>query len=368
MSKFVHGKLDTDLKAVAVIMAGGVGTRFWPLSRKAKPKQYLPLADKEQSLIQATAARLEPLVGKGGILVVTSASQVELVKKQLPNACILAEPSARNTAACVGVASQFVLETVGDIPTLCLPADHVIQGDEEIRGVYEVASKLCIENDCLVTVGIKPDRAETGYGYIQRGALVDTESPVYKVEKFVEKPNIETAQHYLKSGEFYWNSGMFAWRPSVILAEIEKQLPAMAASLKEISKSFDADIEAVSEKYNSLESVSIDVGVMEQAASVMMLSGDSFGWSDVGSWHSWVETASATEADANGNILRGDVIAIESSNSAVLSSSKLFAVVGLDNVVVVETEDSVLVCHRDKAQHVKEVVETLKKTKRDRYL
>jgi len=366
MPKFVHGKLDSDLNAVAIIMAGGVGARFWPLSRKQKPKQYLPLADKEQSLIQATAARLEPLVGKGGVLVVTSASQVELVKEQLPDACILAEPSARNTAACVAVASQFVLDTVGDIPTLCLPADHVIQGEEQIREVYSQASDLCKKQDCLITVGIKPDRPETGYGYIQRGAQV--ESGVYAVETFVEKPNLETAKQYLESGEFYWNSGMFAWRPSVILSEIEKQLPKMAETVKKIGSFFDSDIDSVSEMYNSLESVSIDVGVMEKAASVLMLSGDSFAWSDVGSWHSWVETASEAEADEAGNILRGDVIAVDSTNSAVLSSGKLLAVVGLDNIVVVETDDSVLVCHRDKAQQVKAVVEKLKTTGRDGFL
>jgi mannose-1-phosphate guanylyltransferase len=371
MAQFVYGDLPKDLEAVAIIMAGGSGTRFWPLSRKALPKQYLPLADESKSLIQATASRLEPLVGPRGILVVTSESQVKLVQEQLPQACILAEPSARNTAACVGVASKFVLDKVGDVPTLCLPADHVIQNEIEIREVYTQALKLCRNEDALVTIGIKPNRPETGYGYVQAGELFSSSyEGVMQVKQFVEKPDLTTAQGYLDQGDYFWNSGMFAWRPSVILNQIKELLPEMSVALDEIgplAESADS-FDEIAKIYNGIESVSIDVGILERAESVVMYPGDSFDWSDVGSWHSWAESVEAEEADKAGNIIRGEVLGLDVKNSALISSGRLLAVVGLENVVVVDTGDAVLVCHRDKAQQVKDIVETLKADGREKYL
>lgn len=371
MAQFVYGDLPKDLSSVAIIMAGGSGTRFWPLSRKAKPKQYLPLADQKQSLIQATASRLEPLVGTHGILVVTSESQVDLVKEQLPNACILAEPSARNTAACVGVASKFVLDRVGDVPTLCLPADHVIQKEDEIRSIYKQAMELCRKEDVLVTIGITPSRPEIGYGYVRAGDVFPSGGPgVFEVKQFVEKPDLETAKQYLAAGDYFWNSGMFAWRPSVILNQITHLLPKMAETLDSISKLVEKPeaFPEIAKLYSGIESVSIDVGILERADRVVMFSGDRFEWSDVGSWHSWAETATSDEADVDGNIKRGEVLALDVKNSAMISNGRLLAVVGLEDIVVVDTEDAVLVCHRDKAQQVKEIVESLKADGKEKYL
>lgn len=366
MSQLVYGDLGRGLSSVAVIMAGGSGTRFWPLSRRCRPKQFLPLAGGERSLIQATADRLEPLVGPKGILVVTAESQKDLVLEQLPGACVLAEPCPRNTAPCVGFAAKKVLESVGDVPMLCLPSDHVISGVEEMLEVFRKGISLARNADVLVTIGILPTRPETGYGYIRRGRplehLEDSFAGAFTVKQFVEKPNLDTAQRYLGSGEFFWNSGMFIWRPSVILEAINTHLPDMAAELDEIGRSLGMpeEYEKGVTHYERISPVSIDYGVLERAEEVAMLVGDTFEWSDVGSWSSWADTVAQWEADEERNVTEGETILLDVEGCAIVGGKKLIAGVGLKDLIVVDTEDALLVCHRDRSQDVKKLVEILK--------
>lgn len=370
MSVLFSGALKKSAKSVAVIMAGGSGTRFWPQSRTNLPKQFLPLTGSNRSLIQATSDRLAPLVGEDGVLVVTAAHQSGLVREQLPKAAVLSEPLARNTAACLGFAAVRVLQDVGDVPMICMPADHMVWGAEELLRILQVAAEIAVEDDVVVTLGMKPTTPETGYGYIQRGEPIRHESSsVFRVKRFVEKPNRQTAQAYLESGEYFWNGGMFVWRPTVALAEIARHLPNVSKGLQEIAEVWKsgsgADADArIDSLYRELESISIDFGVMEKSDRVLMMPGDTFRWSDVGSWGSFAELQSG-KTDENGNFAEGDVVLVDSQRCFVLgnrgsSGRKLIAGVGVEDLIIVETEDAILVCHRDRTQEVKAVVDELK--------
>jgi mannose-1-phosphate guanylyltransferase len=361
VKQVVHGTLKATQQCVGVIMAGGSGTRFWPLSRTNFPKQFLPLAGGDRSLIQATADRIEPLTGMHGVLVVTAAHQADAVVAQLPAAAVLAEPSARNTAACIGFAAAYLLDTVGDLPMVCLPADHIVHGHEAILAVYQRAITLATSKDVLVTIGIRPTLPETGYGYIEAAEFA--EDGVAAVRSFVEKPNRETAERYLAAGSYFWNSGMFVWRPSVILSQIEKHLPRLYTTLSELRAELasGASFERVAELYNEIEQVSIDVGVMECADNVVMLSGDGFMWSDVGSWSSWADTRrpAAENRTSETTVIEGDGVAVACSGVTVLAKQRFVAAVGLRDVIIVDTDDALLVCGRDDAQRVKDVVQYL---------
>lgn len=385
MGKLFFGNLANEKQAIAVIMAGGQGTRFWPLSRSVRPKQFLPLGIGGKSLLQETAERVEPLVGTRGILVVTNYLQRELVFEQLPAAAVLAEPSVKNTAPCIGFAALKILQTLGDVPMLCLPADHIIKSHENLLPVWREAILLAEEEDLLVTIGIEPTQPEIGYGYIHRGSSLQriggkqSESLhsrethqiwCYKVREFVEKPNLERARQYLQSGNYSWNSGMFVWRPSVILAAIEKSLPVLNKNLYEIAKYFNApdESERITEIFSSLEPVSIDVGVLEKAQNVALIIGKGFQWSDIGSWSSWAAFVGEFHSNNEQNITQGETVMVHSTNCAVLAKNKLIACVGLEDIVVVETEDAILVCKKDSAQDVKKVVEVLHKRNRPELL
>ena len=303
-------------------------------------------------------------------MVVTAADQAALVQEQLPDAAVLVEPCPRNTAACLGYAATYLLKTIGDIPMLCLPADHLIQGLERITRIYTEGLELARTRPVLVTIGIKPTAPETGYGYIHRGnRLDDSPAEVYAVQQFVEKPDRLTAERYMQSGAYYWNSGMFIWRPSTILAAIRTFLPQLANTLDLIGTALgtNEEEEKLSSLYSEIKPVSIDVGIMERAENVLMLPGDLFTWSDVGSWSSWAESAAA-HADSSGNVVRGDAVTIQSKNCAVVGAEKFIALVGLENIVVVDTKDALLVCHKDKAQEVKAVVDALAEKKRGELL
>ncbi len=375
MSVF-FGTLGKSASAVAVIMAGGSGTRFWPLSRKSLPKQYLSLGSGEQSLIQATAERLQPIVGAEGILVVTALAQKALVEAHVPGAAVLAEPVPRNTCPCVGYAAVKILRELGDVPLLCLPADHKIEGDAAIETVYRQALAIAAENDELVTIGIRPTGPETGYGYIRTGARTgDSNRNSFHVEAFVEKPDIETARRYVASGEYFWNSGMFAWRPSVLLRAIEQHVPDLYQKLMRIGECFGRldERERIEEIFTSISPISVDVAVMEKASNVVMLSGDGFTWNDVGSWSSWVDSvavcASQAGIDRDGtNVSKGDAMFVNCTGCAAISSGRFVGAIGLKDILVVETDDAVLVCHKDEAQGVKDIVSKLSGLKRESLL
>jgi len=378
MDKLFSGKLNKHSPAVAVIMAGGSGTRFWPLSRTNRPKQFLPLAGSDRSLIQATSDRIVPFVSEAGVLVVTASHQAELVRNQLPAAAVLSEPVAKNTAPCIGYAAIRVLHDVGDVPMLCMPADHLIKEEAELRKVLQAAAELAAKEDVIVTVGIKPTHPETGYGYIRRGAKKDgaaNAGPVFSVESFVEKPDRPTAEKYLASGEYFWNGGMFVWRPSVALKEIRRHLPKLSAGLDEIAAIWKSGDGAggdarIAEIYASFESISIDFGIMERAENVLVISGEKFQWSDVGSWASWADEQ-AEKLDADGNFTRGDVVMVDSRGCYVLgngSRKKLIAGVGLKDLIIVETDDAILICSREHSQDVKQIVDGLKAKNRKELL
>ena len=365
MKSLYSGNLPKDLDAVAVVMAGGAGTRFWPMSRRSLPKQFLSLGSDGSSLIQDTAKRLEPLTSAEGVMVVTARDYIELVREHLPRAAILAEPMARNTAPCIGYAAQKILSEIGDVPMLCLPSDHLIVGQAGILDVYRRAINLAANEDVLVTIGITPAGPETGYGYIRRGAPDESglgrESRAFAVQSFVEKPDHDTACRYVESGEYFWNSGMFIWRPSVILSVIKKLIPDLAISLEKIESAFGADSEAeqITDEFEDVTPISIDFGVMEKADNVRMIVGDSFTWSDVGSWDAWVDTKIEQSGQADRNVTLGNVELIDCHSTAVVGGKKFVAGIGVSDLIIVETDDALLVCHRDRAQEVKKIVDLL---------
>jgi len=340
-------------------MAGGSGTRFWPASRGTRPKQLLPLAGGELSLIAETVERIAPLVPSERVLVVTSQLLADATAKELsalPRENILAEPMGRNTAPCVGWAAAHVRRRDPDAVLMVLPADHHIGDPDTYRATLRTALAAA-DDGALVTVGIEPTRPETGYGYIELGA---TQSEgVHAVSRFVEKPDLARAEEFVASGRFVWNSGMFFFRADSVLAEVARQLPALAERLEE----YDAaalkgqEDEVIAATYGSLESVSFDHGIMERAQRVAVVPG-SFGWSDLGSWTTAYELASK---DADGNAVRADAVLVDASNCYVSATSgKLVALVGVHDLIVVETEDALLVMPRERAQDVRAVVDVLK--------
>lgn len=381
--KFFKGNLKASQGVVLLTMAGGSGTRFWPMSRCSRPKQFLPLTKSGKPLIEEAISRFEPLVGKDGAMVVTALSQVDLVKAAVPSASILAEPLPKNTAACLGLAAYYILNTLGDIPMICTPADHIVKGDNELRSVFKKACALAEKEDILITIGIKPSSPETGYGYIRRGspyrASDNKSTGAFAVEQFVEKPNLSTAESYVESGDFYWNSGMFVWRPSVLLSAIESLLPETARITKKCASMIidgTGSAEELYACYEELESISIDFGVMEEAKNVVVFPGHNFEWSDVGSWSSWFDSAISDNTDGFQNISKGDAIFVASEGCAVISSDmlpelgnpnkkkRLIAAVGLEDIIIVDTEDCLLICKKDEAQKVRQVVDILRERNR----
>ena len=350
------------MKTYGVIMAGGGGTRFWPLSRQATPKQLLNLSGKDL-MVNEAIGRLSKTASKDDIFIVTNEAQVakmlKATKGRVKRNHILSEPSARNTAACVGYAAMEILKKYGDGIMVITPSDAYIKNEAEFTRVLGVAVKAAEEKDALVTVGITPTFAATGYGYIK---FQKSGEEVLKVLEFKEKPDEATAKKYVESGEYAWNSGMFIWKASTILKNFEKFLPSIYADLQKIGEAMKTDDEfnVIGEVYPKIESISIDYGIMEKSCDVYVVPGE-FGWNDVGSFDMM---GVLHEADENGNIKIGDQINVDTKNCITYSSGRLIATIGLENVVVVETEDAVLVCDKSKVQDVKKVVEQLKRDRR----
>lgn len=349
----------------AVIMAGGSGTRFWPKSTKALPKQFLNLFG-NGTMIQNTASRIKELIPQERIMVVTNEDYVSIVKEQLPKVPeenIVGEPVAKNTAPCVAIAAELLAKKDPDATMVVLPADHHITDEDAFLKILESAIAKAEEGKNLVTIGIQPTRPETGFGYIHGKADSGEElagNTVYKVNAFEEKPNAEKAQEYLDSGEYFWNSGMFVWTAKSVLDEIKIQLPDMYEELKLSSEEFYTSTHgpAINDFYQNCESISIDYGIMEGAKSVYVVPGE-FGWNDVGSWTAVYELA---EKDKLGNSVQAiNVTFAASENNLVMSSGeKMISLVGMDNVAVVETDDAILICDLNTAQGVKQIVEQLK--------
>jgi mannose-1-phosphate guanylyltransferase len=357
----------------AVIMAGGGGTRLWPVSRKGKPKQLLPLLGKE-TLFQSTVARLEALFPPERILVVTVAEQAREMREQvpaIPAENYLIEPSPRGTASVVALAASVLKKRDPQAVMAIQTADHHIRNRDLFNYLIKAALEVA-DQKYLVTLGITPTFPSTGYGYIQQGESLsgDYKYPVYTVKRFKEKPDEVTAQQLLSSGDHSWNSGMFVWRVDTILAEIERQMPDLFRAVDEIASAWDTSNrdEVLRSRWQELKSQTIDYGIMEKAERVAVLPAGGLGWSDVGSWDSLFEVLMP---DMNGNVdTHGQHLALDTHNTLVYggNNQRLVVTIGLDDMVVVDTDDALMICKVDQSQKVKDVVEHLKKHNQEKYL
>ena len=355
----------------AVIMAGGKGARFWPRSREKMPKHLLDIMG-ERTIIRETVDRIRPLVPPERILIVTGRNHAaELIRQlpEIPAENIIIEPVMRNTAPCIGLAALQIQKRVPDAVMLVLPSDHRIGDENAFRRVLAAAAQEAAEKDAIVTIGIRPTGPETGYGYIEQGdPLPDCgDAGTCGVRSIREKPPLERARAFLRQGCFLWNSGMFVWKASTILEEIRRFLPELHAGLTRIRESLGTsrEEEIVGEVYSAQKAVSIDYGVMEKAGNVLVVPGD-FGWSDLGSWDALWEIS---KKDENGNaVSRGSLIGIDACDSLVHSPGKLVALVGVRDLIVVETDDALLICGRGRSQDVRKVVEILEGNDSKEYL
>lgn len=355
------------MRTFGVIMAGGGGTRFWPLSRRERPKQLLNLTGRDL-MINETIDRINSVIGRNNIYIVTNTSQgkamCEAVYGRLEDKNIILEPAARNTAACIGYAAVRIEAEFGGGIMCVFPADHYIQDEHGFSKILEAAVAEAEAEDALFTIGIEPTFPSTGYGYINYQK--DSQGQAKKVKQFVEKPCLEKAEQYLKSGDYAWNSGMFVWKTSVILDEIKKYIPDMYEKLMLIKDSIgtDAEAETIEKVYPEIPKISIDYGVMEKSDKVMVFSGE-FGWNDVGSW----DTLEAVHTkDENGNIFIGEHVDIDTKGSVVYAGGKMVTTIGVSNLVIVETDNALLVCDKSRAQEVKKLVEQFEKNGQEEYL
>jgi mannose-1-phosphate guanylyltransferase len=357
----------------AVILAGGSGTRFWPLSRKKSPKQLMSVFG-GKSMLQRTIERVLPLRPKR-VLVITNTIQAEESARQLKdyhNDCridIIEEPVGRNTAPAIGLAASIIARYDPDGVMLVLPADHYIVQEEKFRETVLTAREAAL-NGFLVTMGIVPTRPETGYGYIEAETEQRGAGP-YPVRRFVEKPSLAKAAEFLSAGNFYWNSGMFVWRADVILDSLMAFMPELSAGLAGLTFSRDiwelADLRPQIETiYQTISGESIDFGVMEKADNVQVLPAE-FGWSDVGSWSALPEVL-APDISGNVAISVREELFLDSEGCLLYGDGKLTALIGVKDLIVVNTPDALLVCHRDRAQDVKQIVAELEKKGLTEYL
>ncbi|ABC77001.1 mannose-1-phosphate guanylyltransferase [Syntrophus aciditrophicus] len=354
----------------AVIMAGGKGARFWPRSREHKPKHLLDITG-TRTIIQETVSRISSLIPPDRTLIITGAAHADELRRQLPEIPaenILVEPVGRNTAPCIGLAAIHIRRRAGDAVMAVLPSDHVIADDRVFLDTLAAAAEAAEREDALVTIGIKPTGPETGYGYIERGNPVGQIGGklIYGVWSIREKPPLEQAMSFVEAGTFYWNSGMFIWKTSTILQAIETHLPDLHAGLLRLEAALGTEQYEVvlRDTYEETRSISIDYGVMEKADKVLVIPGN-FAWSDVGSWDALWEFL---EKDFAGNACRGEVIAVESADSLVYSPKKLVALVGVRDLIVVETDDALLICRRGDSQKVKSIVDILEEKNLKNYL
>lgn len=354
----------------AVIMAGGRGTRFWPKSREKTPKHLLNISGKK-TIIQETIERIRPLIPVKNILVVTGAGHSDELMQQLPDLPeknIIIEPIGRNTAPCIGLAAMHIKKINPGSVMIVLPSDHYIAKEESFRRTLAIASEMAQRGDYLLTIGIKPNSPETGYGYMEQGKPVATirGEEIFQVKSFREKPDIEQAKTFLRDGGFLWNSGMFVWKVSTILNELKKLLPDLYRQLTKIENVLGTDSEkdVINEIYKEITPNSIDYGVMEKTGETLLVRGD-FGWSDMGSWNALWE---AWDKDENGNAVRGRFIGVDSTNSLIYCPDKLVALVGVEDMIVVETDDSLLICRKEACQDIKKLVEILEEKNMREYL
>ena len=352
------------------IMAGGIGSRFWPKSRTVFPKQFLDILNTGKTLLQWTFERYTAFIPQQNIYVVTSEEYKNIVAAQLPdipNENIVTEPSRKNTAPCIAYISFKLLQKDPQSVLAVAPSDHLIMNVEEFKTVTNKALNFVNEHNAFVTLGIKPTHPNTGYGYIQFDTTKNTED-IFKVKTFTEKPNLDLAKTFIDSGDFLWNSGIFVWKVKNIIAAFEKFQPEMFDLFDAEKNTFNTakEKEAIDKIYPQCTNISIDYAIMEKADNVFVIPAD-FGWSDLGTWNSAYDNI---EKDYLGNAVVGsNVIVIDSTKCMVnIPNGKLVVLQGLDDFIVVDTPDALLICRKEKEQNIKEYVAEIKRSKGEKYL
>ena len=333
----------------AVIMAGGYGERFWPMSRRSRPKQLLPIVG-DKTMIQQTVERLRPLFGDARMVVVTNREQAAAVRKQLPRLKhVLAEPVGRNTAPCIGLAAAYISRLDPRAVMAVVPADSYIRDVKRYRSVVKESLALAGQDDVLVTIGIKPTSPHTGYGYVQTGKKISPR--FWYARRFVEKPDLKTAKKFLASGDYRWNAGMFVWSLRAVRAAFQAHQPVMWSQIEKITNA-----RALARIYPKLGKISVDYAIMEKAANVVVANGD-FDWDDVGDW---AAVERHYPRDENGNVARGNFLGADAAGCIVVGDDgHLVGAVGVRDLVVVHTRDATLVCHKSQAQKVRDLVKAL---------
>jgi mannose-1-phosphate guanylyltransferase len=356
------------MRLVALIMAGGRGERFWPKSRKKLPKQFLSLTDDGKTMIQLTVERILPLIKMEDIFISTNKDYRALVHEQLsqiPDENIICEPYGRNTAPCIGLGAVHISKKYDDAIMFVLASDHLIKYNSMFLSTLKDAALIAEVNTNLVTIGITPDYPETGYGYIKFNPD-QCMGRAFSVERFVEKPSLETAKEYLSSEEYLWNSGMFVWKVSTILQKFKELIPEVYEGLNKIQNAFGTENEAtvLEKEFYDLPSVSVDYAIMEKSKDIYTIPG-AFGWDDVGSWLSVERIKKSNEF---GNIVHGNVITIDTKDCIIEAGEKLVATVGIKNLIIVDTEDAILICDKDSSGSIKKILENLKICNRNEYI
>ncbi len=356
------------MKVVTVILAGGLGSRLWPRGTEKRPKQFTHLLG-EGTMIQNTVMRLLPMVATDDIWVVTTADLAHHVSDQLPvvrKEHIIEEPFGRNTGPSIALAATLLRHAYGgDTVLMVLPSDHVITNVREFQGTLDLACAAAHSTEAIVTIGVRPTRAETGYGYIQVGDVVplagdQLQGVVHRVKTFAEKPDLATAQRFVDAGDFVWNAGIFVGKVDVVLRAISEHLPDHAPMFADLSRHVSRDTfsAALESTFRQLRSVSFDVGVMERAQNVLVVDG-AFGWSDVGTWD---ELYRLSMKDGRNNVIEGNVVTLYTNNTLVSGTSgRLVGVVGVDNLIVVDTEHALMICKRGKTEDVRDLVDLIRR-------
>lgn len=351
-------------------MAGGVGKHFWPLSREKAPKQFIDLLGTGKTLIQDTYERMCQICPKEHIFIVTITSLLDITKEQLPEISeerILTEPARRNTAPCIGYANEKIRSLDPEAKIIVTPSDHIIQNESRFLKVVNEGFKFIAKNDALLTIGLKPTRPETDYGYIQ---IEDTScnQDIMKVKNFTEKPNLELAEFFVESEEFLWNSGIFLWSLPTISAAFSKYLPELSELFEEYKSKFNTieEKEAIQNIYSGCKNISIDYGILEKAENVYVYCGN-FGWSDLGTWSNLYD--SQLKDDSNNIVEHDNIMLYESQNSIIkIPQGKLAAIHGLDGYIVADTKDALLICKKENEEKIRQILNEIKFKKGDNYI
>lgn len=362
-------KVNGKRKIVCVIMAGGRGTRFWPLSRKSRPKQLLNILG-QHSMLQMTVDRLRKINFVEDIYIVTGLNLEEIIKSEIvgvPQDHIIVEPSGKNTAPCIGLAALHINMKDEDSVMGVFPSDHLIIGHQKFSSTLRTAMNLAIDRNALMTFGIVPTSPHTGYGYIQFDKHKEVvPDKAFRVKTFAEKPTLSVAKRFIRSGDFLLNSGMFVWKASIILDAIETYMPELSLSLSEIQAALGQKYyrTVLNDQWEIIRAESIDYGVLEKSEKIYVVKSE-FSWSDMGSWNSYFDLS---PKNGMSNVIQGDVIVLEGGNNLIHSNGKLTAVIGIDNIVIINTADATLVVAKDKVENVKELVKLLKESDREEVL